>query len=1134
MHPLMSKGFILALAWTFLASGGTVSTPLVRVGRGPAAKIDGNLDDPAWQTCSQLFPFFEAEGSGPATVQTKALLFRTAQKLFIAFRCEEPRIDRLVAHCSDRDSGIWRDDCVEVFLRRPQQRGFYHIIVNSRGTTYEANEKNPEWNPDLEVAVAKTKDAWTVEMAIPWRELGGAPAPGETWRANVCRERKVESELSCWSCTYGNFSKPQRFGEMVFTDPVPRLKRLELSPLLPGANRARLAFAVPPDLVLRVQGKGGKAVILTADHPAGDLVFPVGLSAGEIVLTASIDNTPAWRLTLPCTITPRPHIGVLHTSIDTLTNLLQGLPADSPLRSSLATELADATETAKAFEDAIAQSLRQAKPLDKQTYVKLDAALTAQARKLDHIRWPIWTKNPWLNLARKELPPSTESITQLHFVSLLNEFESGNIIISNLGDSPLRLRLVAGDFQKMSPLPDTNPNLLTNADFETDANRDGMPDAWRRATGAAGGFAFVDTPHTGKALLIDMDTSKNEFTIRQSVPLEANQPYTLQFWAKAEKASPTVRVHVVNNGWTYGPGTPAIGGTHDWQRVQLSFTPPPSARYELVIRKAPGGSGQVWLDEFVLVKGKHVGSAFPGIHPRLSVADWQELRGGGMVADPLIPLNPAGRLDIPPGESRQVWLTLPARNLPPGDYESTLSATPLATIARQGSAPGKTVAIRLHLVPLHLKTSPEFAVYNWDYARDEAMVRDLVEHKVNTFLVSTGIPKPKFTPDGHPDSTIDYADYDRTLRLKMRYARQVGGQILFAYGIVRDFHTFVSKRYGFAFRDERWDRAFRYTVTQWLAHLKTLGLTYDEFCVQVWDEATGTNVDYVVKGGKLLREIDPKVRLVMDGAQSLKEVRRIDPVIDVWIPHLTALTNGKDHVALLRYYKQTGEPVYTYTCSTFMKALSPYGYHRLKPWQAAALGLDGVFYWAYNSWRGDPWNDFDGPIADCGVIYPGADRPIDSRRWEASREGIEDWQIIRLVQHLAKEAGPAANSVPQTIDQAIHEVVTKPENVDRADVWRQRLIRLGVKLAVAKPLTIENLRQTTRQDAVQLAFTTSRPAAGCLLHRIVGTWKWTETSFAADREHRLEFKLPPDARGEWLLLAWDAGGRVAYLPMPIK
>jgi hypothetical protein len=50
----------------------------------------------------------------------------------------------------------------------------------------------------------------------------------------------------------------------------------------------------------------------------------------------------------------------------------------------------------------------------------------------------------------------------------------------------------------------------------------------------------------------------------------------------------------------------------------------------------------------------------------------------------------------------------------------------------------------------------------------------------------------------------------------------------------------------------------------------------------------------------------------------------------------------------------------------------------------------GIGFWCYNL-GGDPWGRID---MEYMLVYPGRTRPVPSRRWEAVREGIEDFRIL--------------------------------------------------------------------------------------------------------------------------------------------
>ncbi len=78
-------------------------------------------------------------------------------------------------------------------------------------------------------------------------------------------------------------------------------------------------------------------------------------------------------------------------------------------------------------------------------------------------------------------------------------------------------------------------------------------------------------------------------------------------------------------------------------------------------------------------------------------------------------------------------------------------------------------------------------------------------------------------------------------------------------------------------------------------------------------------------------------------------------------------------------------------------------------WLAAAQEFSGFLRWAYNSWVENPLYDtryIQWNAGDCFVIYPG---PRNSIRFERLREGIQDFEKIRIVKEkLSKIKGKEA------------------------------------------------------------------------------------------------------------------------------
>jgi len=70
-------------------------------------------------------------------------------------------------------------------------------------------------------------------------------------------------------------------------------------------------------------------------------------------------------------------------------------------------------------------------------------------------------------------------------------------------------------------------------------------------------------------------------------------------------------------------------------------------------------------------------------------------------------------------------------------------------------------------------------------------------------------------------------------------------------------------------------------------------------------------------------------------------------------------------------------------------------------WYSAAHGYDGFLRWAYDAWPADPVRDARHtlwPAGDAFLVYPGANSSI---RFEKLREGIVDYEKIRIIRALA-------------------------------------------------------------------------------------------------------------------------------------
>lgn len=186
-------------------------------------EIDGNLDKPFWKEIEPLEPFIlsasrETAREIASKAETVAKVAYDDQNLYLAIRCHEPDVKKIKAV----DSPIWVGDSVDLFLSLGKDRqSFVHLIVNPNNVQWsqigkhqeEGNERHISWKSATKIADGE----WTVEMAVPWKELqNGMPTHSEARFANVCRHRAQGGQLSSWSQVVSLFHEPEAFGTWTF------------------------------------------------------------------------------------------------------------------------------------------------------------------------------------------------------------------------------------------------------------------------------------------------------------------------------------------------------------------------------------------------------------------------------------------------------------------------------------------------------------------------------------------------------------------------------------------------------------------------------------------------------------------------------------------------------------------------------------------------------------------------------------------------------------------------------------------------------------------------------------------------------------------------------------------------------
>jgi hypothetical protein len=161
----------------------------------------------------------------PAKLATDAWMWYDQDCLYIVFICAKKPGKKCKSRYTMRDDKLWEDESVEIFLGAGGTReNYYHIVVNSLGTSAESDCGEWTWNPDLKIQTSEEDGMWRARIGIPFKALGHTPTPGAEWHFNLCRNSYSEGGAEHQSLfpTGEVFHSPARFGRLVFSGVKPK------------------------------------------------------------------------------------------------------------------------------------------------------------------------------------------------------------------------------------------------------------------------------------------------------------------------------------------------------------------------------------------------------------------------------------------------------------------------------------------------------------------------------------------------------------------------------------------------------------------------------------------------------------------------------------------------------------------------------------------------------------------------------------------------------------------------------------------------------------------------------------------------------------------------------------------------
>jgi hypothetical protein len=416
------------------------------------------------------------------------------------------------------------------------------------------------------------------------------------------------------------------------------------------------------------------------------------------------------------------------------------------------------------------------------------------------------------------------------------------------------------------------------------------------------------------------------------------------------------------------------------------------------------------------------------------------------------------------GVNRPLLVTVSVpRNKPAGVYTGQIRI--------QADGASVNIPLSVEVLPFNLPKKPSLWVTNWfgphvialahqvpQYSEPfwkllEAYAREMSAHRQNVIEVEPSLVQVFIESEGQ--LSFDFSIFDRWVDIFTRAGVAERLEIMHLAGRSGDVNSpFVVHRRLATVRKtgEMQEIQLEQFLPALVKHLREKGWLKKSL-LHIADEPWLSNLDSYLEISRRVRKIAPELPQI----DALQIPKGLPGDLQVWVPMLDYFN---ENYAAFHTAQAKGEcELWTYTC------MLPQGKYpnrmidypliktRLLHWINFLYGATGYLHWGLNWWNegvdigqakmpvGDAWDEAldltrSGlPPGDAFIIYPGTNGPRSSLRYEAMRDGLEDYEYFKL---LAQKRGDNyAKAICRQMVRAIEDYDKDP----------QKLLRLRRKMA---------------------------------------------------------------------------------------
>jgi hypothetical protein len=231
---------------------GSFLHPATSLNGSAPPKLDGVLDDPAWQLASPIENFIQRdpdEGQ-PASERTSARILYDDDALYVgiqAFDSEPGKIVGLLTRRDESSQSDWLTVSLDSFGDR---RTAFEFQVNPAGVErdiyrYDDINEDTSWDAVWDVSTRVDGVGWAAEFRIPMSQLRFASERERPWGLQISRDIVRRNEFDLWKPIAKNQDRwVSEYGDLSGLEQVSPPRRLELLPYTVGGGES---IPVDPD-----------------------------------------------------------------------------------------------------------------------------------------------------------------------------------------------------------------------------------------------------------------------------------------------------------------------------------------------------------------------------------------------------------------------------------------------------------------------------------------------------------------------------------------------------------------------------------------------------------------------------------------------------------------------------------------------------------------------------------------------------------------------------------------------------------------------------------------------------------------------------------------------------------------------